>query len=238
VSGDARAAREAETVGRARVQGRRNHPRPGTQVSQPVELPTNRPDGSTSPEPIDDIGHCSRRTRDRRFIQDHPRADTDHAGVEVPRGVSGVPKRQEQRGAVLVEMALVVTFLCLVVFGIISFGILLGYRQNLTQAATEAARAASVQQDPDDQKAAALAAATSALGELDHTCGTTPEAGLTCTVSDIFACPSDTTLACRTVTVTLDNGAHSVVPKVPLLSTFIPDQLHAKTTVIVPGSPP
>ena len=34
------------------------------------------------------------------------------------------------------EMALVVTFLPLVVFGIISFGILLGYRQNLTQAAT------------------------------------------------------------------------------------------------------
>jgi Flp pilus assembly protein TadG len=73
-------------------------------------------------------------------------------------------RRREQWGAVLVEMALVVTFLSLVVFGIISFGILLGYRQNLTQAATEAARAASVQQDQDDQKDAALAAASSALG--------------------------------------------------------------------------
>jgi Flp pilus assembly protein TadG len=147
-------------------------------------------------------------------------------------------KRHEQRGAVLVEMALVVTFLCLVVFGIISFGLLLGYRQNLTQAATEAARAASVQQDPDAQRTAALAAATSALGELDHTCGTTPEAALTCTVSAIFACPSDPTLACRTVTVTLDNGAHSVVPRVPLLAPFIPDKLRATSTVIVPGSPP
>jgi Flp pilus assembly protein TadG len=144
----------------------------------------------------------------------------------------------EQRGAVLVEFALVVTFLCLVVFGIFSFGILLGYRQNLTQAATEAARAASVQQDPDEQETAALAAATSALDELDHTCGSTPQAGLTCTVSDAFACPSDTTLACRTVTVTLDNDRHSVVPNVPLLSAFIPHQLHATTTVIVPGSPP
>ena len=147
-------------------------------------------------------------------------------------------RRREQRGAVLVEMALVVTFLSLVVFGIISFGILLGYRQNLTQAATEAARAASVQQDQDDQKDAALAAATSALGELHNTCGTTPESGLTCTVSDVFACPSDTTLACRTVTVTLDNDEHSVVPRVPLLSAFIPHELHATTTVIVPGSPP
>ncbi len=143
-----------------------------------------------------------------------------------------------ERGAVLVEMALVVTFLALVVFGIISFGILLGYRQNLTQAATEAARAASVQQDQDEQKTAALAAATSALDELDHTCGTTPDHGITCTVSDVFACPSDTTLACRTITVTLDNDKHSVVPKVPLLSAVIPSQLHATTTVIVPGSPP
>jgi Flp pilus assembly protein TadG len=143
-----------------------------------------------------------------------------------------------QRGAVLVEMALVVTFLSLVVFGIISFGILLGYRQNLTQAATEGARAASVQQDQDDQKTAALAAATSALDELHHTCGSTPDAGITCTVSDVFACPSDPTLACRTVTVTLDNDKHAVVPRVPLLSEFIPSTLHASTTVIVPGSPP
>jgi len=44
--------------------------------------------------------------------------------------------RQGQDGAVLVEMALVVTFLSLVVLGIIAFGILLGYRQNLTRAAT------------------------------------------------------------------------------------------------------
>src|SRR5690349_5877362 len=80
-----------------------------------------------------------------------------------------------QRGAVLVEFALVVTFLCLVVFGTISFGILLGYRQNLTQAATEAARAASVQQNEGDQVTAALAAATSALDELDHRCSTTPQ---------------------------------------------------------------
>jgi len=147
-------------------------------------------------------------------------------------------KRRGQRGAVLVEFALVVTFLCLVVFGTITFGILLGYRQNLTQAATEAARAASVQQDSGDQVTAALAAATSALDELDHRCSSTPQSGITCTVSSICACPDDTSLACRTITVTLDNDQHSVVPKVPLLSTFIPHKLNATTTVIVPGSPP
>ena len=147
-------------------------------------------------------------------------------------------QRRGQRGAVLVEFALVVTFLCLVVFGTITFGILLGYRQNLTQAATEAARAASVQQNEHDQETAALAAATSALDELDHRCSATPQAGITCTVSPVFACPDDTSLACRTITVTLDNDLHSVVPKVPLLSAFIPHKLHSTTTVIVPGSPP
>jgi hypothetical protein len=54
----------------------------------------------------------------------------------------------------------------------------------------------------------------------------------------VFACPSDLTLACRTITVTLDNDKHAVVPKVPLLPAFVPKQLHATTTVIVPGSPP
>ena len=57
-------------------------------------------------------------------------------------------------------------------------------------------------------------------------------------MSDVFACPSDLTLACRTITVTLDNDKHAVVPKVPLLPAFVPKQLHATTTVIVPGSPP
>jgi len=150
-----------------------------------------------------------------------------------------VPKSsRREHGAVLVEMALVVTFLSLVVFGIISFGILLGYRQNLTQAATEGARAASVQQAQSKQVSAALTAATAALDELHHQCGSTPSAGLTCNVSAVFACPTDATLACRTVTVTLDNKQHAVVPRIPLLSAFIPNQLHATTTVIVPGSPP
>src|SRR4051794_8318244 len=119
-------------------------------------------------------------------------------------------RQDEDRGAVLVEFALVVSLLCLIVFGIISFGILLGYRQNLTQAATEAARAASVQQDQGDQVNAALAAAPSALDELDNRCSSTPQGGITCTVSAVFACPEDTTLACRTVTVTLDNDKYSV----------------------------
>jgi Flp pilus assembly protein TadG len=146
--------------------------------------------------------------------------------------------RHEEQGAVLVEMALVVTLLALIIFGIISFGILLGFRQNLTQAATEAARAASVQQVQSKQAADALAAATAALDELGNHCGTDPVDGLTCRVSDVFACPTDPTLACRTITITLDNESHAIVPRIPLLSAFIPHTLHATSTVIVPGSPP
>jgi Flp pilus assembly protein TadG len=146
--------------------------------------------------------------------------------------------RREEHGVVLVEMALVVTFLSLVIFGIISFGILLGFRQNLTQAATEAARAASVQPVQSKQAADALTAATGALDELGNHCGTEPVDGLTCRVSDVFACPTDPTLACRTITISLDNESHAVVPRIPLLSAFIPHTLDATSTVIVPGSPP
>src|ERR1700712_5325254 len=170
----------------------------------------------------------------------HPEPFSSVRGPETPmtppeirhqrsRGGPMTDKQHDERGAVLVEFALVVSLLCLIVFGIITFGILLGYRQNLTQAATEAARAASVQQDQGDQVTAALAAATSALDELDHRCSSTPQGGITCTVSSVFACTDDTALACRTVTVTLDNDQHSVVPKIPLLSAFIPHQLHATT---------
>ena len=146
-------------------------------------------------------------------------------------------ENSSERGAAIVEMAVIVTLLAFVVFGIISFGILLGYRQNLTQAATEAARAASVEADEGDQVDAALNAATSALSQLDQECDDDPGDGLTCTVSAVFPCAQDSMKACRTITVRLDNDEHPVVPKLPLISAVIPSTLTVSSTVIVPGEP-
>jgi hypothetical protein len=115
--------------------------------------------------PVLDFGHSGSEPAPAD-ADTSPRTITSGVTVDVRQATRAAGRRVRRDGAV-------VTFLSLVVF--ISFGILVGYRQNLTQAAT------------------------SALGELHHTCGTTRESGLTGTV---FACPSDTTLACRTGAVT------------------------------------
>ncbi len=52
------------------------------------------------------------------------------------------PARRE-RGAAAVEFALVVPLLLTLVFGIISYGYLLSFRQSLSQAAAEGARAST-----------------------------------------------------------------------------------------------
>jgi Flp pilus assembly protein TadG len=141
------------------------------------------------------------------------------------------------RGAVLVEFAIVVVLFSLVLFGIISYAILFGYRQSMIQAATEGARAASVVEVTDDQTNAALAAAQAAMDDSHRSCGADDD-GLTCTVSAPFACPADPDLACRTVTIKHDNHNDALVPRIPLLADMIPHDLSASATIAVPGDPP
>lgn len=54
------------------------------------------------------------------------------------------PRRRDHGGAAAVEFALVVVPLLYLVFGIISYGYMLSFRQALSQAAAEGARAAAV----------------------------------------------------------------------------------------------
>lgn len=54
------------------------------------------------------------------------------------------PARQAQRGAALVEFALVSGLLCLLLFGIVEVGLLLGDQAQVGEAAREAARAAAI----------------------------------------------------------------------------------------------
>ncbi|GAA4129226.1 hypothetical protein GCM10022215_41480 [Nocardioides fonticola] len=56
----------------------------------------------------------------------------------------GRARRRGSRGAAAVEFALVAPLLFLLLFGIISYGYMLSYRQALSQGAAEAARSAAV----------------------------------------------------------------------------------------------
>jgi Flp pilus assembly protein TadG len=145
---------------------------------------------------------------------------------------------REDRGAAAVEFALVVPLLLVLVFGVISFAFMLNFRQALSQAATEGARAAAVQVDATARTADATTAVTDALAGVGVTCtsgvlydGAT--AAGTCDVGAASACAGAPTLDCVTVTLTYDYADHPEVPSFPLVGAMMPEELSYVATVRV-----
>jgi Flp pilus assembly protein TadG len=134
------------------------------------------------------------------------------------------PARRGERGAAAVEFALVVPFLLLLVFGIISYGFMLSFRQAVSQGAAEAARAAAV--SPASADADKLAAARTALNDSLDTYGVSCDSGGalrrgttsvgTCVVA-IAACANDTSARCATMAVDYRYDDHPLVPDFPLV---------------------
>src|SRR5690606_28378977 len=122
-----------------------------------------------------------------------------------------------ERGGALVETAIVANLLFLLLFGIVTAGVLFGYRQNMVQAASEAARAGAVADDVD----AALAAAQHAVSGFDRSCD---EGGLSCEV-ELIACPGTTSgEQCIRVVLDQDNTEAAVVAPLPFVSMLVPDR--------------
>lgn len=134
---------------------------------------------------------------------------------------------RHQRGAAAVEFALVLLPLLWIVFGIISFGMMLSFRQSLSQAATEGARAAAVQIDATKREGDAKTAVADAMNAVGKTC---TSAGMTCTVSLPAACGSG---QCITVTVKYAYRANPVIPSPPLVGNALPQNLTYAATVRV-----
>ncbi len=152
------------------------------------------------------------------------------------------PSRASRRchgdgGAALVEFTLVSVLLLLVVFGIINFGLLLSFKQDMTRAAAEGARAGAV--------AASGAAATDAEDETDRAvrefsnrfsadgCNT---AGMDCQV-ELLDCGGSTNQPnvpdCITVTLIYDYQDHPLVTPIPLLSGLLPNEVKAASVAKV-----
>jgi Flp pilus assembly protein TadG len=140
------------------------------------------------------------------------------------------PARRGERGAAAVEFALVVPFLLLLVFGIISYGYMLSFRQAVSQGAAEGARAAAVSAADDDVDK--LAAARDALNDTLDTYGVTCDASGNllhggvdvgdCAVT-IAACANDATEQCASLTVDYLYDDHPLLPDFPLVP--LPDHL-------------
>jgi uncharacterized protein (UPF0333 family) len=154
--------------------------------------------------------------------------------------------RRQDRGAAALEFALLVPFMLLLIFGIIAYAYMFSFRQALSQAASEGARAAvgapactAPLSSPYTgttcpAQSAAATAVSAALSGYDMSCGTHY---LTCAISAPFSgtlsggatCPSGH--SCVQVAVSYPYRDHSLLPTVPGFGFTLPSTL-AFTSVV------
>jgi len=138
-------------------------------------------------------------------------------------------------------MAFIITPLCMLLFGIVIYGYLMSFRQNMTQAATEGARAGAVV-PPDahsspktynDAIAAATDATNHSLQSFGKQCGSD---GYSCAAGVDWCVDNgvpSTTTKCITVTVSYDYANHPLMPSVPIVTHFIPNRFDSTFTAQV-----
>jgi Flp pilus assembly protein TadG len=130
----------------------------------------------------------------------------------------------------MVEFALIAVFLVFVVVGIINFGLILSFKQDMTRAAAEGARAGAVALPASKAWDEAVNATSEAVQGFDRSCGT----DIDCFVN-IHPCgtpaprgqmgsatdPGD----CVTVELVYDYTANPLLPRPPLISALLPETI-------------
>jgi Flp pilus assembly protein TadG len=132
-------------------------------------------------------------------------------------------RSRDERGSAVVEFAIASMLLLTLLFGIISYGYALSFKQGLTQAAAEGARKAAVATSNHQTEAATAVA--KAVSAFNKTCGS---GGLTCTYSMTAAdtgCAADN--ICMRVRVSYDNNNFPLMPKFPGLGLLLPNTLQS-----------
>jgi len=129
-------------------------------------------------------------------------------------------RRQDERGAAIVEFAIASVVLLMLLFGIITYGYVMSFKQDLTQAAAEGARAGAVGSNVTD-------AITRSTNAFKQQCSVTGP--LTCTTTTA-ACGSH---SCITVAVSYDWKNHPLLPRFPGLGILVPDNLTATSVAEV-----
>ena len=123
------------------------------------------------------------------------------------------------------EFSISVVLLLVLLFGIITFGLILSFKQGLTQAAAEGARAGAVVSE-----AAAPAAAADGIGAFEKkTCNS---GGLTCAYV-VAPCASAPLTKCITVELIYDYKNHPLLPPLSAFGLAVPDTLRATSVAQV-----
>ena len=140
-------------------------------------------------------------------------------------------RRRDQRGAAAVEFALVIIPLMLVLYGLISFGMMFALKQSMTGAASDAARSVIGVTDntstPADER---VVAAKSTLSDrLDwlgdrYNAADSPD-------PVVGPCANDPFKTCVTVKVTYPYSSRPLVPLAPGLGLFTPSTINSEATV-------
>jgi hypothetical protein len=150
-------------------------------------------------------------------------------------GVKGSTRRlRGDEGAALVEMSIAGILLVFLLLGVVMFGFLMSFRQNMTQAAAEGVRAGAVASDPviaghDASDQAVRSFLTSGCGPSTSP-GTWSAAGMTCTIEvPPGGCPSQPLRQCIAVTLTYAYASHPLLPDIPLVSSFFPSVIEARS---------
>ena len=136
-------------------------------------------------------------------------------------------RRHDQRGAALVEFAIASMVLLMLLFGIITYGYALSFKQSLTQAAAEGARKAAVSTSAT-AAANAATAVEKAVDAFDRDCDPNDGDGTTCTYSMLATdtgCATDN--ICMRVRVTHDWKNYPLLPVFPGLGLLLPDTLQS-----------
>ncbi|HEU5085065.1 MAG TPA: TadE family protein [Acidimicrobiales bacterium] len=145
----------------------------------------------------------------------------------------------------MLEFAFVGVFLVMLAFGIIVFGLLLSFKQDVTRAAAEGARVGAVAQPPaaapataadDNRYDVTLAATEDAVDSFGKTCGS---GGMTCDViiHDCNAAPVAGSVTywdngsddCVTVELRYDYANNPLIIDPPMLSGALPETISSKS---------
>jgi Flp pilus assembly protein TadG len=157
-------------------------------------------------------------------------------GPRRARTDDGRSRRRRDDGAAAVEFALVLPIFVALLFGVISYGWMLSYRQGISQAAAEGARAMAVA--PSGSTTAlsdARAAINRSLSSYHVECtdaGTLTHDGTvvgTCTITPPFTCPGSTN-KCAKVALSHAYRSHPLIPSFPGLGIVLPDEIGYETT--------
>jgi len=163
--------------------------------------------------------------------------------LSTPRPAGHRTRGRGDDGAAVLEFALISILLFTIIFGILNFGFILSFKQDVTRAAAEGARAGAVAVPASTALADARAATDDAVksfsdrfsadgcfGSSDGVVGTV---GLTCsvTLADCGTTNGASALLpdCVTVSLSYDYDHHPLLAPLPLLEPFLPNTITAKS---------